>query len=50
MGCQQEIVKLIAEQKGDYVITLKKNQPSLYERVEELFKQAIPDQIFWIHT
>jgi predicted transposase YbfD/YdcC len=26
MGCQKEIVKLIAEQKGDYVITLKKNQ------------------------
>lgn len=41
MGCQREIVKLIAEQSGDYVITLKKNQGSLYERVEELFKQAI---------
>ena len=41
MGCQREIVKLIAEQSGDYVITLKKNQSSLYERVEELFKQAI---------
>lgn len=41
MGCQTGIVKLIAEQSGDYVITLKKNQGSLYERVEELFKQAI---------
>ena len=30
-----------SEQEGDYVITLKKNQPSLYARVEELFKQAI---------
>ncbi|TAE93897.1 MAG: ISAs1 family transposase, partial [Oscillatoriales cyanobacterium] len=29
------------EQGRDYVITLKKNQPSLYARVEELFKQAI---------
>ena len=41
MGCQRSIVKSIVEQKGDYVITLKKNQPSLYARVEELFKKAI---------
>ena len=41
MGCQRSIVKSIVEQEGDYVITLKKNQPSLYARVEELFKQAI---------
>lgn len=34
-------MKSIVEQEGDYVITLKKNQPSLYARVEELFKQAI---------
>lgn len=41
MGCQKEIVKLIIEQGGDYVITLKKNQSSLYKQVEELFKEAI---------
>lgn len=41
MGCQKEIVKLIAKQGADYVITLKKNQNTLYERVEKLFKQAI---------
>jgi predicted transposase YbfD/YdcC len=41
MGCQKEIVKQIVEQDGDYVISLKKNQNSLYERVENLFKQAI---------
>jgi predicted transposase YbfD/YdcC len=29
MGCQRSIVKSIFEQEGDYVITLKKNQPSL---------------------
>jgi predicted transposase YbfD/YdcC len=34
-------VKSIVEQEGDYAITLKNNQPSLYARVEELFKQAI---------
>lgn len=26
MGCQKEIVKLIAQKQGDYIITLKKNQ------------------------
>ncbi len=41
MGCQREIVKLIKEQGGDYVITLKKNQGSLYSRVEDLFKQGV---------
>jgi predicted transposase YbfD/YdcC len=41
MGCQRKIVKLIKERGGDYVITLKKNQGSLYSRVEDLFKQAV---------
>lgn len=41
MGCQKEIVKLIAEQDGDYIITLKKNQGNLYKNVEQLFKEAI---------
>jgi predicted transposase YbfD/YdcC len=41
MGCQKEIVKLITEQNADYIITLKKNQGSLYENVEQLFRAAI---------
>ncbi len=41
MGCQKEIVKLISEQGADYIITLKKNQSSLYKNVEQLFKEAI---------
>jgi predicted transposase YbfD/YdcC len=41
MGCQKEIVKLIAEQHADYIITLKKNQSSLHKDVEQLFKEAI---------
>jgi predicted transposase YbfD/YdcC len=41
MGCQREIVKKIVQKEADYVIAVKKNQPSLYERVEQLFKQAI---------
>jgi predicted transposase YbfD/YdcC len=41
IGCQKEIVKLITEQEADYVITLKKNQRTLYKRVEALFSEAL---------
>jgi predicted transposase YbfD/YdcC len=41
IGCQKEIVKQILDQGGDYVISLKKNQGSLYDRVDELFQKAI---------
>ena len=41
MGCQKEVVNLITEQNADYIITLKKNQSSLYKNVEQLFKEAI---------
>lgn len=41
MGCQKEIVKLIAQQKADYVMTLKKNQGHLYDEVEKLFRSGI---------
>jgi len=41
MGCQKKIVKLIAEQSADYIITLKKNQGSLYKTVVGLFTEAI---------
>lgn len=44
MGCQKEIVKQIREGGGDYVITLKKNQSGLYQRVEALFKEALLKQ------
>ncbi len=44
MGCQKEIVKQIREGEGDYVITLKKNQRGLYQRVEALFKEALLKQ------
>jgi predicted transposase YbfD/YdcC len=41
IGCQREIVKKIIKKEADYVIAVKKNQPSLYKQVEQLFKQAI---------
>ncbi|NJO97721.1 MAG: ISAs1 family transposase [Pleurocapsa sp. CRU_1_2] len=43
MGCQTKIVNQIANQKADYLITLKKNQPGLYERVENLFNLALSE-------
>ncbi len=45
IGCQKEIVNQIVEQGGDYVISLKKNQNTLYERVDSLFKSAISNQV-----
>jgi predicted transposase YbfD/YdcC len=44
MGCQREIVSKIAEKDADYIIAVKKNQPTLYEQIERLFKQAIKTQ------
>ncbi len=41
IGCQKEIVNLISQKDGDYIIALKKNQKSLYESTELLFKEAI---------
>jgi predicted transposase YbfD/YdcC len=35
MGCQKEIADLIREGKGDYVLAVKRNRPTLYDRVEE---------------
>ena len=41
MGCQKEIVSTIVEKEADYVIAVKKNQPTLYEDINETFAQAI---------
>lgn len=41
MGCQTKIVEKIIEKKADYVIALKKNQGSLHDEVEKIFKEAI---------
>ncbi len=41
IGCQRHIVRKIVDNSGDYVITLKKNQNSLYQKVEKLFQSAI---------
>lgn len=35
IGCQKDIVKQIVNQGGDYVITLKNNQKSLYKTIKQ---------------
>ena len=41
MGCQKEIAAKIVERGGDYVLTVKDNQPSLRAAIQECFQQAI---------
>ena len=33
MGCQSDIAKQIIAQEADYVLSLKENQPNLYQNV-----------------
>lgn len=40
MGAQKEIVKDIVERGGEYVISLKANQPALFASVQSFFAQA----------
>ena len=39
MSCQKKIVEKIIEQKADYTIGLKQNQPALYQDTEDYFKE-----------
>ena len=38
-GCYAEITSVIVDGGGDYAITLKKNQPTLYKIAKEIFKE-----------
>jgi predicted transposase YbfD/YdcC len=38
MGCQVEIARQIVDQGGDYVLSLKENQPGLHSECAELFE------------
>ena len=40
MGCQQKIAKKIVEKGADYVLSLKENQPTLYQDVNNIFLRA----------
>ncbi len=39
MGCQKAIAKQIVQQKGHYVLQVKKNQPGLHDVIEEMFDE-----------
>lgn len=41
MGCQTKIAEKIIDKKADYVLALKKNQQSFYERVEAAFDHGL---------
>lgn len=41
MCCQREIVQQITQNKGDYVLSLKENQPALYEYAQTYFEDAV---------
>ncbi|MEQ8789895.1 MAG: ISAs1 family transposase, partial [Pirellulaceae bacterium] len=43
MGCQVEIAKTIIEQKADYVLAAKGNQPTLCEGIENYFIDHLED-------
>ena len=41
MSCQREIAKKITDSKGDYVLSLKENQPTLYDYAQTYFDDAL---------
>jgi predicted transposase YbfD/YdcC len=43
MGCQTEIARQIVEAEGNYVLAVKENQPTLYQKVKTLLDEAIID-------
>ena len=48
MSCQKKIVEKIVEEKADYVIGLKQNQPALYKDAEDYFSvfcDGIPSKV-----
>ena len=43
MGCQTEIAQKILDGKGDYVLHVKLNQPTLYQGIVDYFHQQLED-------
>jgi predicted transposase YbfD/YdcC len=41
MGCQKEIAAKIVERGGDYVLTVKDNQPALFAEIQDSFEKAL---------
>src|SRR6266851_2466826 len=45
MGCQKEIAKQIVEGGGDYVLSVKDNQPHLLEDIQECLGKALDNNL-----
>jgi len=43
MGCQTEIAQKIVDAKGDYVLAVKGNQPTLHEGISDYFEDHLQD-------
>jgi predicted transposase YbfD/YdcC len=41
MGCQKEVAEVILDQKGDYLLAVKENQPTLYHDIVALVDKAL---------
>jgi len=41
MGCQKEIAATIVDGGGDYLLTVKNNQPTLFAEIEDSFEKAL---------
>src|ERR1700674_4775189 len=49
MGCQKEIAALIVEQKGDYILSAKDNQPTLAAEIQTAFATVATKPFAWQH-
>jgi len=49
MGCQKEIATLIIERKGEYILTLKDNQPTLADNIKAIFELGEKTQYKKMH-
>ena len=50
MGCQREIAGQILQQKGDYLLAVKDNQPTLFAAVKALLDEGILEGFATIST
>lgn len=50
MGCQKKIAQTVIEEGGDYILTVKGNQPHLLEDIQDCFTRALDDDFEgWDH-
>jgi predicted transposase YbfD/YdcC len=49
MGCQKAIAQQIRDDKGDYLLAVKDNQPTLYGDVQHCFEQAYEGDFVGLH-